>query len=98
MEIHATMRILHIDSSPLGGASASRRLTASIVEALRRSTASAEVTYRDLATIPPAHLSGQVLQAITSGQPQELTETQREERALTDTLLQEFLASEVIVI
>ena len=48
------MKILHIDSSPLGDASASRRLTASIVETLRRSTPGAEVFHRDLAAASPA--------------------------------------------
>ncbi|MBV8235669.1 MAG: FMN-dependent NADH-azoreductase [Planctomycetaceae bacterium] len=92
------MKILHIDSSPLGDASASRRLTASIVEALRRSTPGAEVSHRDLAAAPPAHLSGPVLQAMTSGQPEGLTEAQRQERALTDALLAEFLAADIVVI
>jgi FMN-dependent NADH-azoreductase len=93
-----TMNILHIDSSPLGDASASRRLTAAIVESLRPSASAAEVVYRDLAAAPPAHLSGQVLQAMTSREPQALTEAQRQERVLTDALLEEFLAADVVVI
>ena len=64
------MKILHIDSSPLGDASASRRLTASIVQTLSRSVPGAEISHRDLAAAPPAHLSGQVLQAMTSPQPE----------------------------
>jgi hypothetical protein len=57
------MKILHIDSSPLGEASASRKLTASIVETLRRANPRSTVSHRDLAAAPPAHLSGPVLQA-----------------------------------
>lgn len=92
------MNILHIDSSPLGDASASHRLTASIVATLRRDALGATVAYRDLAAAPPAHLSGPVLQAMTSGEPERLTEAQRQERALTDALLAEFLAADVVVI
>jgi FMN-dependent NADH-azoreductase len=93
-----TMKILHIDSSPLGEASASRKLTASIVETLRRANPRATVSHRDLAAAPPAHLSGPVLQAILSKEPDALGEGQRQERALTDALLEEFLAADVLVI
>lgn len=92
------MNILHLDSSPLGSASASRRLTASIVETLRRDAPDAQVSHRDLAAAPPAHLSGTVLQAMTSKRPDELSDAQRQERALTDALLAEFMAAEVVVI
>ncbi|MBR0671617.1 FMN-dependent NADH-azoreductase [Roseomonas soli] len=92
------MNILHIDTSVLGDASASRRLTGSIVENLRHSAPNAVVSYRDLAAAPPAHLSGQVLQAMTSAEPGSLTEAQRQERALTDALVEEFLAADVVVI
>ncbi|MDR3534184.1 MAG: FMN-dependent NADH-azoreductase [Rhodopila sp.] len=91
-------KILQIDSSPLGDASASRRLTASIVESLRRAAPDAVVQHRDLAAAPPAHLSGQVLQAMTSSQPEALTEAQRHERNLTDALVEEFLAADIVVI
>jgi len=92
------MKILHIDSSPLGEASASRKLTASIVETLRRANPRAAVYRRDLAAAPPAHLSGHVLQAIVSKEPDALGEDQRQERARTDALLEEFLAADVLVI
>lgn len=92
------MKILHLDSSPLGDSSASRQLTASIVETLRRDAPDAQVSHRDLAAAPPAHLSGTVLQAMTSPQPDELSEAQRQERALTDALLAEFMAADVVVI
>ena len=92
------MKILHIDSSLLGDASISRRLTASIVGALRQDAPGAGISYRDLAATPPSHLSGQVLQAMTSSQPEALTEAQRQERDLTDALLAEFLAADIVVI
>jgi len=92
------MNILHVDSSALGQNSASRRLSASIVENLRRAEPSARVFRRDLAASPPAHLSGAVLQAMTSSDAGSLTEAQREEKVITDTLLEEFLAADVVVI
>jgi FMN-dependent NADH-azoreductase len=48
------MKLLHIDSSVLGQASASRSLSSAIVARLRREQPDLEVTYRDLAaqTLP----------------------------------------------
>lgn len=46
------MKLLHIDSSALSDASVSRQLTASIVEAQRRTEPTLEVTHRDLAVAP----------------------------------------------
>lgn len=92
------MKILHVDSSPLGTNSASRKLTASIVESLLRSNPAAEVTVRDLAAAPLAHLSGPVLQAMTSPDPEKLDAAGRQERALIDAVLAEFLAADVLVI
>jgi FMN-dependent NADH-azoreductase len=49
--------ILHIDSSINGEQSASRQLTESIVDRVRRSNWGEEVVYRDLATNPLPHLT-----------------------------------------
>lgn len=92
------MNILHIDSSALGDNSASRRLTASIVATLREGSPSATVAYRDLAAAPPAHLTGAVLQAMNAAETNGLNATQQQERTLTDALLEEFLAADVIVV
>lgn len=92
------MKILHIDSSALGDGSASRRLTASIVETLRQASPDASISYRDLAAAPPAHLSGAVLQAMTTGETTALNPAQQDERALTDALLAEFLAADIVVV
>lgn len=51
------MKILHIDSSILGGASASRTLTAAVVDALVAEHPAAEVVRRDLAADPLPHFS-----------------------------------------
>ncbi len=51
------MKILHLDSSIQGDASASRAVSAAVVEQLRSGDADAEVIYRDLAAHPLAHLT-----------------------------------------
>jgi len=51
------MRLLHIDSSILGGNSVSRGLTARIVAKERELHPGLEVTYLDLAARPATHLS-----------------------------------------
>lgn len=55
------MRLLHIDSSILGGASASRTLSAAVVDHLREVTPDLEFEYRDLVADPIPHLTVDVL-------------------------------------
>jgi FMN-dependent NADH-azoreductase len=81
------MKVLHLDSSILGGASASRALTREIVERLRATHPEAEVTYLDLATEELPHFSQRSL-----GQADE-PEAARNARAL-----EQFLAADVLVI
>lgn len=91
------MKLLHLDSSILGEASASRELSRAVVDAWRRSDPSVEVRYRDLAADAPLHLSGQSLAA--GGTPAELRDAaQRHETALSEAVLEEFLAADAIVI
>ena len=49
------MKLLHIDSSALGGHSVSRQLTADIVAELQRNAPASAVQYRDLAAEPLPH-------------------------------------------
>jgi len=91
------MKLLHLDSSPLNGASVSRGLTRSIVDQVKREHPAINVTYRDLAAQPPAHLSADTL-AARSLQPEQQTEAQRREAEVTETLLAEFLAADVVVV
>lgn len=91
------MTLLHLDSSPLAGASASRRLTAAIVAAAQEANPALAVVYRDLAAAPPAHLGGDAL--APRGLPaDQLTEAQKAEAAVTEELIAEFLAADVIVV
>ena len=54
-------KLLHIDSSILGGNSVSRQLTAQIVASWRASHPGVEVSYLDLAAETPSHLSAESL-------------------------------------
>lgn len=50
------MKLLHIDSSITGTASASRQLTAQIVASLQKANPGIEVIHRDLEAEPLPHL------------------------------------------
>lgn len=89
------MNILHIDSSILGAASASRVLSQEAVADLRKMNAGASVTYRDLAADPLAHLSGAYFGAMAGGAPSTGLESELETGV---AVLEEFLAADVVVI
>jgi FMN-dependent NADH-azoreductase len=93
-----TKTLLHVDSSVLGNVSTSRKLTASIVDALQQDHPQAQVTYRNLADAPPAHLTGRVLMAMRSGDLTGLSDEDRAQVALSEELLEEFLAADTVVI
>src|SRR3546814_16909691 len=52
------MKLLHVDSSILGGNSASRELSAAVVARWQAAHPDLEVTHRDLDANPLPHLSG----------------------------------------
>jgi FMN-dependent NADH-azoreductase len=91
-----TKKLLHIDSSILGGGSVSRQLTAEIVAAERRRHPDLQVIYRDLAAAPVGHLSGAHLAAAQGIAP----ETIDLERDLVagKSALSEFLAADIVVV
>ncbi|CUA81885.1 MULTISPECIES: FMN-dependent NADH-azoreductase [Gulbenkiania] len=91
------MHILHLDSSVLGGQSVTRLLTGALVDALRRAHPQSEISYRDLAAEPITHLSGEILGANFTPEA-EWNDVQRREKACTETLLNEFLSADVVVI
>ncbi|MBP2294156.1 FMN-dependent NADH-azoreductase [Azospirillum rugosum] len=92
------MKLLHIDSSPLGDASVTRQLTASIVEAFRGAEAGVEVVRRDLAVATPDHVTGELMQVVKFRNLEGLNARQKAELDLTDALVDEFLAADVVVI
>lgn len=91
------MKLLHLDSSILGQNSVSRQLTAAVVDAVRQRHAAIEVSYRDLASQPIAHLSGEIIGANFTAEA-DWTANQRSESALSNALIEEFLAADVLVI
>jgi FMN-dependent NADH-azoreductase len=94
------MNILHLDASPLGSASISRQLTASVVEKLKHDHPHAQVTHRDLVASPISHLSGDLLQVLrpAPGSTPPSGPTIRAEADQTDALINELLAANVVVI
>jgi FMN-dependent NADH-azoreductase len=90
------MKLLHIDASILGANSVSRKISAAIVEGLRKVPGGIDVTYRDLAASPLVHLSGEYLAAAQGAIP-EAPSLQRD-MAASAAVLDELLASDVVVI
>lgn len=91
------MKLLHIDSSILGDASASRQLSQEVVQAWRAAEPAVQVTYRDLAADAISHLSSASL--VAAGTPAEMRDAaQKHEAALGETSIEEFLAADAIVI
>ena len=92
------MKLLHIDSSALGQNSVSRQLTAQIVAKWKAGHPGTEVDYLDLAANPPSHLSADSLGFRMPPGAQEPNETQRRENAVSEALVSQFLAADVIVV
>ena len=90
------MRILHIDSSITGAASVSRLLSAETLDTLRQAHPEAKVEYLDLGNNPPPHLGPQSL-GMRTGQAA-TTEQERKENAISETLVTQFLAADMIVL
>ena len=81
------MKVLHIDSSIQGSASATRELTHEIVARLKAAHPEAQVTYRDLAADQLPHFSQAAL-----------TRADELEAARNTAVLEEFLDADVLVI
>ena len=90
------MQLLQVDSAITGDQSVSRQLTARTVAAGQAAHPGTTVQYLDLAQQAPSHLSAQSL-GFRTGQAA-ATEVERNENALSEALVSQFLASDVIVI
>jgi len=91
------MNVLHLDSSILGDASASRLLTRSVVDGLRAAERDVNVVHRDLGSAPIAHLTPEVL--ATRGTPAEvLNAVQARESRVDADLLKELEWADTLVI
>jgi FMN-dependent NADH-azoreductase len=91
-------KLLHIDSSILGGNSVSRQLTAQIVASWRAAHPATEVSYLDLAVDTPSHLSEQSLGFRMPAGAAAFTDAQQRENAISEALVTQFLAADVVVI
>ena len=91
------MKLLHVDSSILGGHSVSRQLSAEIVAEWRKNRPDTTVEYLDLAVNAPNHFGADAIAVKGIAQP-EPTEAQRAENAVSEQLVSQFLAADVIVI
>ena len=90
------MQLLHIDSAITGEQSVSRELTKRIVAAWKAGHANTTVQYLDLAAQAPAHFTADAM-GFRTGQ-EASTDAQRTENALSEALVSQFLAADVIVI
>ncbi|AOW11705.1 FMN-dependent NADH-azoreductase [Hydrogenophaga crassostreae] len=91
------MKLLHVDSSILGAHSTSRQLTAEIVQNWLDTQPDTTVEYLDLATDAPSHFSADAL-GIKVGAQADPTAAQRFENGVSERLVAQFLAADVIVI
>ena len=91
------MKLLHIDSSVLGAQSVSRQLTADIVAQWLAHHPGTQVEHLDLALHAPSHLSAESL-GFRLPADGTLSDAQRRENAVSEALLTQFLAADVIVV
>jgi FMN-dependent NADH-azoreductase len=92
------MKLLHIDSSPLGGNSVSRALTREIVLSWQAAHPGTEVEHLDLAADAPSHLNTDSLGFREGPSADGLSEVQRRENAVSERLVSQFLGADVVVI
>jgi FMN-dependent NADH-azoreductase len=91
------MKLLHIDSSVLADNSVSRALTAKTVAQWIANHPGTTVEYLDLATQAPSHLSADSLGfRLPAGS--DMSAVQKAENAISEALVQQFLAADVIVV
>jgi len=92
------MKLLHIDSSPLAGNSVSRQLTERVVAQWRATHPGTTVDYLDLAQDAPTHLNADSLGFRMGPKADGLTEVQKRENEISEKLVSQFLAADVIVV
>ncbi|APW38116.1 FMN-dependent NADH-azoreductase [Rhodoferax koreense] len=92
------MQLLHIDSSVLGENSVTRVLTQRIVTEWQASHPGTAVQRLDLATDAPSHLSMDSLGFRLGADHADLSDVQRQENAVSEALVRQFLDADVVVI
>ncbi|MDD2880358.1 MAG: NAD(P)H-dependent oxidoreductase [Rhodoferax sp.] len=91
------MKLLHVDAGILGSYSASRQLTAEVVAQWLKGHPDTTVEYLDVAANPISHFGADAIAVKGIAQP-EPNAAQRAENALSEQLVSQFLAADVIVI
>ncbi len=91
------MKLLHIDSSILGTHSVSRQLSQSITNEWTANHPGTVVEYLDLVASGPTHLSADSI-GFRIPPTGDLSETQKRENAVSEALVSQFLAADVVVI
>ncbi|MDA8521151.1 FMN-dependent NADH-azoreductase [Acidovorax sp. NCPPB 4044] len=91
------MQLLHIDSAITGQHSVSRQLTARTVAAWVAAHPGTQVDYLDLVAEAPSHFTMDAM-ALRTGQTEGLNENQQRENAVSERLVAQFLAADVIVV
>lgn len=89
--------LLHIDASPRGERSHSRRMTCEFVEQWQQAHPNDTVTYRDIGRYPVPHVDEPWIAAAFTPSEQHTLEL-REAIRLSDQLVDEFLAADIYVI
>jgi len=89
--------ILHIDSSPLGDRSVSRKLTAKTLSELKAAHPNSTIISRDFGANPLPHLSATVLSAFYT-QADQRDATLNNAVKLSDQAIEEVVAADIIVI
>lgn len=89
--------LLHIDSSPRGTRSQSRRMTKEFVEKWQLAHPNDTVTYRDIGRHPVPHVDESWIAAAFSSPEQHTPELQKA-ISISDQLVDEFLAADIYVI
>jgi len=92
------MKLLHIDSSILSANSVSRQLTKDTVTQWVTTHPGTTVEYLDLAVNTPSHLSAESLGFRMPAGSADLSEVQKHENAVSEALVSQFLAADVIVV
>jgi FMN-dependent NADH-azoreductase len=89
--------LLHIDASPRGERSHSRRITREFVEQWKQTHPDDSVTYRDIGRNPIPHVDEPWIAAAFSP-PEQHTPELRDAIRLSDQLVDEFLAADIYVL
>lgn len=91
------MNILHLNSGIFGDQSVSTQLSNKVIARLQQENPQATIVARDLASNPVAHLDAEILMAAGTEEA-ERNSRQKEQLALTETLLEELFAADMVVI